>query len=94
LAWIFGLVRLGLFELRLIRPRVDLHQQISLLHKLAFGKGNLEDIPVDPALDDDCVVGLRYQQRAQSLAVSLRRLSPCGTRYGTPFCATEHTLDL
>jgi hypothetical protein len=42
----------------LIRPRVDLHQQISLMHKLALGKCNLEDIAVDPALDRDGVVGL------------------------------------
>jgi len=42
---ILGFVRLGLLELRLRGPRVDLHQQIALMHVLAFGKSYFTILP-------------------------------------------------
>jgi hypothetical protein len=45
---ILGLVRVGRLELRLIGTRVDLHQQITLVHVLAIGKGDLYDIARRP----------------------------------------------
>jgi len=82
---VLGLVGLGLPELRLIGPEVDLHQQVSLVQKLAFGKGNLDDIAVDAALDCDLVEGLN---RADAPHDDRHVLSlTVAARTGTASCA-------
>ena len=45
---ILRLLGLGLVERGLVRPRIDLDQQIALFHQLAFGEGDLVDLAVDP----------------------------------------------
>jgi hypothetical protein len=50
---VFGFVRLGLYELSLEGPRVDLNEQITRVHELPFGEGDLDDVTIDPALDSN-----------------------------------------
>ena len=40
---------LRLFKRRLVRSRVDLHQQIALIHHLALTKSDLDHLTIDPA---------------------------------------------
>ncbi len=45
---VLRLLGLGLIERGLVRPWIDLDQQITLFHQLAFGEGDLVDLAVDP----------------------------------------------
>ena len=55
-----------LVERRLIGPRIDLHQEIALLHHLALLEGDLDDLAVDAAADGD---GVEWLHRPEPIQV-------------------------
>src|SRR3984893_2931464 len=48
---VFRQLPLSLGQLRLVWARVDFHQQVALMHRLAFFEGDVHDLAVNPALD-------------------------------------------
>ena len=54
----------GLLQLHFIRPRIDLHQQVALVHDLPFFEQHLHQLAVHAALDGDGVDG-RYSAQAR-----------------------------
>ena len=46
-----------LIDLRLVGPRIDLCEQVTRMHGLPFGEGDLGDLPLDLAAHEDRVVG-------------------------------------
>src|SRR5439155_11686587 len=57
--------RRRLVEQRLERPRIDLNERRPGLGVLAFTKGDLDDLAVDPALDRNHVERLDRADRVQ-----------------------------
>ena len=48
---------LGLLQLHLERTRVDLGEQVPLLHQLPLAEGDVDELTVDAALHGDGVEG-------------------------------------
>ena len=65
---IAGKLRLGLPELHLVEPLIDLGQQFSGRDHLPFGKGNPHQFTIDPAADRD---GVERRHRSQPVEKQL-----------------------
>ena len=48
---VFGHLSLGLGELHLKWPRIDLREQVPLADDLSFLEGNFDQLPIDPGAD-------------------------------------------
>ena len=64
---VLGLLGDGLIELRLIRPWVDLREQVARLHVLAFRESHLVQFAIDARLDRDRVKRL---DRAEAVEIN------------------------
>ncbi len=59
---IFGKLALGLFELHLIRTRIDFRQDVTCFDDLAFFKGDVDELPVDSRAHRNCVEAIHAAQ--------------------------------
>ena len=62
---ILGLLGLGLVQRRLIRPGIDLDQQIALVDRLAFLEGDLVDLAIDAGPHQDGIEALNGTEAGQ-----------------------------
>jgi hypothetical protein len=46
---------LGLSELNFKWPLIDFRKEIALLHEVAFFKGDMHELSINPAADCDCI---------------------------------------
>ena len=54
-----------LIERRLIGPRIDLHENVALLDHLALLEGDLDDLAIDAAADENGLVRLHGAEPVQ-----------------------------
>lgn len=75
LSLVAGQGRFGLLEGDLVRPRVDHEQKLTLLHNLAFLKGDLDDLSIDAAFQAYRVPSLNIAEpgKVDRKIASLRR---------------------
>src|SRR5882762_7313963 len=64
---IFGQLALGLFELHLKRTRIDFGKEIANFYKLAFFKGDVDELAINPAADGD---GVERSNSAKAVEVN------------------------
>ena len=57
LGLILGKLAFGLFELDLKRPRINLYENIALVHELTFSKGHIDNLTVNATAHRDGVKG-------------------------------------
>ena len=72
---ILGELTLGLFELDLEGTRINLREEIPLMHVLTFAKSNIDELPVYAAAH-----GYGVEGGYGSQAVEVDRRSPCCAR--------------
>jgi hypothetical protein len=62
---VLRLLRDRLIERGLIGARIDLHENVALLDHLALLEGDLDDLAIDAAADENGLVGLHGAEPAQ-----------------------------
>ena len=62
---VLGLLRLGLIERRLERPRIDLREQVARLDHLPFLEGDFHDLTVDARAHGHGVVSLHLTEAVE-----------------------------
>ena len=76
IGFVLGLLGDGLVERGLVRTRVDLGQDVTLLHQLPFLEGNLVDLTVHPGPNNHGVERLNRPQTEQ-IRRKIRLLDRC-----------------